>query len=68
MAADNAWTFQPQHSFEPKYIFPKQFSIIALLFGTFAHRVAPFESSKNRVSKGPAYDFGKTQLRRAPIN
>jgi hypothetical protein len=68
MAAEDAWTFQPQHSFEPQHIFPKQFSLIALLFKTFGHRVAPLESSNNRASKAPAYDSGKTQLRREPMN
>src|SRR5271155_1187358 len=40
VAADDAWAFQPQ--LQPQYIFPKQFSLIALLFKTSAvrHRVA----------------------------
>jgi hypothetical protein len=67
VAADDAWAFQPQPNFQPQHILPKQFSLIALLFKTFAvrHRVAPLDSSNNRVeqTKVPAYDSGKTQLR-----
>ena len=67
VAADDAWALQLQLNFQPQYIFPKQFSLIAWLFKTSAvrHRVAPLESSSNRVkeTKAPAYDSGKTQQR-----
>jgi hypothetical protein len=66
IVADEAGPPQPQH------ILPKQFSLIAFLFKTFAvrHRVAPLDSSNNRVKQTgvPAYDFDKTQQRSAPIN